>query len=185
MSKLKKAFLEFHAANPWVYNRMVEHCRVLKQRGFTRYSSRTLISVMRFEWDIKTTGEEVRFKGDVDTTRVKLNDHHTPYYARMIMQKHPEFADFFSMRELEADDDGVYPAPPPASVGPPLPPSVKPLPELARLAWLVEPLRFIATKAKTAAIRQVSLELIDWIVEACAKHGVPVPKPPPPPQLPT
>lgn len=115
-SQLRLAFLAFHQANPWVYVRMVAHCRALLARGYKQYSSRTLISVMRFEWDLQTTKQRVLFAGAMAPSAVKLNDHHSPYYARMIMASHPEFADFFSRREVTGEDDMTFPAPPPESL---------------------------------------------------------------------
>ena len=113
---LKQSFLEFHAKNPWVYLKFLEHCRALKSRGYQHYSARTLIAVMRFEWDLRTTGDVVDIRGG-QVKQVRLNDHHSPYYARMAAVHYPDFfKDFFEVRELDKADDGIYP-PPPGVVG--------------------------------------------------------------------
>ena len=111
---LKKEFLEFHAKNPHVYERMLTISRQLKARGFSKYSTRTLMCVLRFEWDLQTSHEEVVVDGG-ETRSLKLNDHHTPYYARMLMKNHPDLLGFFEVRTVDGDD-GIYPPPPSAFV---------------------------------------------------------------------
>lgn len=98
---LWKQFLEFHKDNPWVYERLKGHCHQLRQKGFKRYSTRTLIAVLRFEWDLKTTHQEVRVEGE--PRAVKLNDHHSAYYARMLIEDYPHMWDFFELRYAEGD----------------------------------------------------------------------------------
>lgn len=94
-------FLEFHAQNPWVYDKIKQMVHSLKRRGWTHYSMRTMIAVLRFEWDLRTTG------ADVPTTdgerSVKLNDHHSPYYARLLVEEYPVLWDFFEFRECDGD----------------------------------------------------------------------------------
>jgi len=74
-----RAALEFHAENPWVLERLRTICFDLLARGFARYSTRTLIAVLRFEWDLKTTHQQIHI-GDGEERAVKLNDHHTASY---------------------------------------------------------------------------------------------------------
>lgn len=102
IGRLRRAFLEFHRENPWVYRRLVELCFELKGAGFNRYSMRTLISVLRFEFDLKTSGEEVVL-ADGEPRRVKLNNNHSPYYARMLVDQYPQFKTFFEFRRAEGD----------------------------------------------------------------------------------
>lgn len=98
---LWRSFREFHELNPWVFERLVDICFELKRRGFSKYSMRTLVSVLRFEWDLKTSGDNVVIGGE--EKRVKLNDHHTPYYARYLVQQYPEFKSFFEFRRAEGE----------------------------------------------------------------------------------
>ena len=94
--------LTFHDANPWVYDRLKQICFQLRAKGFARYSTRTLIAVLRYEWDLKTTHQDVVISGGEERS-VKLNDHHTAYYARMLIESHPELWDFFELRAAEGD----------------------------------------------------------------------------------
>jgi hypothetical protein len=97
--------LAFHEANHWVYERLEHYCLDLIAKGFTRYSTRTLIAVLRFEWDLKTSGEAVVVAGGEERS-VKLNDHHTAYYARMLIEAHPrKLWDFFELRAAEGDPE--------------------------------------------------------------------------------
>lgn len=98
---LLKSFLEFHRSNPWVYDRLVEICYQLHNKGFQQYSMRTLVSVLRFEWDLKTTGSNISIGSG--TIKVKLNNNHTPYYARMVSINNPKLANFFIFRKSEVD----------------------------------------------------------------------------------
>ena len=119
-----REMLDFHGENPWVYDRMRQICFELRSKGFSRYSTRTLIAVLRFEWDMKTTHQEVVIAGGEERA-VKLNDHHTAYYARMLIEAHPELWDFFELRAAEGD---------PISLPPPSPPSQTP-PEAKHGRW--------------------------------------------------
>lgn len=101
--KLRKEFLQFHRENPHVYKRIVELCEELWDRGWRKYSMRTIISVLRFQFDLETGGEEVTVAGG-ETRRVKLNDHHSPYYARMLVTEKRKFRDFFEFRRAEGED---------------------------------------------------------------------------------
>jgi hypothetical protein len=95
--------LEFHELNPWVFDRLKQICSDLRERGFTHYSTRTVISVLRFEWDLQSTGQGVVIDGGEERV-VKLNDHHSPYYARMLIEQCPEvWWDFFELRAAEGD----------------------------------------------------------------------------------
>lgn len=113
-----RKMIEFHHANPWVYSRLKTICFELRVKGFRRYSTRTLIAVLRFEWDLRTTGQDVVVSGG-DERAVKLNDHHTAYYARMLIEAHPELWDFFELRSAEGDPVAPPPAPAPARPAPP------------------------------------------------------------------
>lgn len=78
-------------------------CEELRQNGHTFYSMRTLVCVIRYEADVAaaSTGQDVVIGGAV--RRVTLNDHHSPYYARMLIEDDPTFAHFFELRAAEGD----------------------------------------------------------------------------------
>jgi hypothetical protein len=99
--KLRRAFQKFHQDNPHVYQRIKEICFALQGKGWKHYSMRTIIAVLRFEWDLETGGEQVAT--DDGPARVKLNNNHSPYYARMLLEDHPTFKGFFQLRKAEGE----------------------------------------------------------------------------------
>lgn len=107
---LWRAFLAFHAENPHVYDRLREIVLTLRARGFRRYSTKTIVAAMRFEWDLKTGGEDVTIEGG-EERRVKLNDNHTPYFARMLIEERRELWDFFELRAADGDPVALTPTP--------------------------------------------------------------------------
>ncbi len=102
---LWREMLSFHEANPHVYQRLRELCQAMRSRGHTFYSMRTLVCVLRFERDLASTGEPILVGGAV--RQVTLNDHHSVYYARMLIEDDPTFADFFELRAAEGDPTAV------------------------------------------------------------------------------
>ena len=91
LSHLQVAFEQFHAENPHVYELFTRFSFEAIDRGRTRYSARMVWSRMRWHVDFETTEESY-----------KLNDHHTPYYARLFMADYPEHSEFFETRRVVA-----------------------------------------------------------------------------------
>jgi hypothetical protein len=106
MNRMRAAFLEFHRDNPQVYQRAKEMCQLLWSRGWRHYSMRTVIHALRFRFDVETGGEDVEVAGG-DTMRVKLNNNHSPYYARLLSYKEPRFEGFFEYRRVAGEENGV------------------------------------------------------------------------------
>jgi chorismate-pyruvate lyase len=95
---LWRKFLLFHRENPWVYDRFVHHASELRQAGFRNYGAHPIIQVMRYMHDLQTKGEEVEGVG-----RVKLNNNHAAYYARLLIEADKAWWDFFPLRIAEGD----------------------------------------------------------------------------------
>lgn len=94
-NRLKREFEEFHAANPHVFELFVRFARQVKARGFQKYSARTILERIRWHTDTETTRDD----------GFKLNDHHTPFYSRLVMSEFPdEFADFFEIRVQKSQE---------------------------------------------------------------------------------
>lgn len=105
MERLREEFLAFHRDNPWVYDRLLRRVEQIYATGRRKYSMRTLLSVARFDRDLETTGEDVPVAGG-EERRVKLNDHHSPYYARLVAYKNPHLRDFFEYRRVAGEVQG-------------------------------------------------------------------------------
>jgi len=71
----------------------------LARNGFKRYSARALLHVIRWHYHVA--------KGERE---FKCNDMWTPLMARNWLRRHPQYPDFFELRErrrkmVEDDDD--------------------------------------------------------------------------------
>lgn len=87
--KIKLQFLEFHGDNPRVYKLFCQLTRRVIKRGHKKYSSRTVWHQMRWHTTIVAPDKYSDFK---------LNDHYTPYYARLFMTDNPKHDGFFETR---------------------------------------------------------------------------------------
>jgi hypothetical protein len=83
-------FEAFHEAHPQVYAELKRLALAMKKRGFTSYSIVTLYGVARYRLSLES-GEEY-----------KLNNNHSPHYARLLMDREPELRGFFETREIRA-----------------------------------------------------------------------------------
>ena len=84
-------FKDFHRANPHVYHQFRQLALDMRATGRARYSARTIMEVLRWHYDIKTTGDVF-----------EINDNFTPIYVRLLIYNHPEFTDFFELREVRS-----------------------------------------------------------------------------------
>jgi len=90
-SSYDEEFQRFHANHPEVYKNLVAMAREVKQRGYKKYSIKTLWCVLR--WQIHLNQESKPYK---------LPDQHHSRYARHIMTTEPDLKDFFNTRELRS-----------------------------------------------------------------------------------
>lgn len=86
--RLEAKFRQHHAENPHVYELFKKFTDQVIKAGFENYSARAIFHRIRWYTNVETN----------DPT-FKLNDHHSPYYARMWMEDY-ERPDFFRIREL-------------------------------------------------------------------------------------
>jgi hypothetical protein len=81
-------FLEFHAANPHVYERLRDLALYVKRQG-KKVGIRLLWE--RLRWDLEVEVDRLE-EGP------RLNDHFPPFYARKLMAEVPQLAGFFETR---------------------------------------------------------------------------------------
>lgn len=84
-------FLAALPANLRVYERFEVEALKVARRGFKHYSARTIIEVLRHHSALE----------DVDAS-FKLNDHATPFYARLFALLNPLHKDLFEFRETKS-----------------------------------------------------------------------------------
>ncbi len=82
-------FLEFHRANPHVYDALKSLCLQVRRAGVQRFGIRTVWERLRWQQRFET------LHGRSD---YKLNDHYTRHYARLLMRQEPELAGLFEVR---------------------------------------------------------------------------------------
>lgn len=90
-------FREFHLANPEVWRMFCKFARSVIEAGFPRYSADAIFH--RIRWHVQI---------EVKSQALKLNDHHTAYYARLWMVAHPERSQFFNLRRRPSKEQ--YPS---------------------------------------------------------------------------
>jgi hypothetical protein len=90
--KMQAEFEQFHRDNPGVYSSLVELCRLARDRGIARWGIGRLWEVLRWNAAMQT-----------DAVDYKLNNNHRAFYARMIMEREGDLAEFFETRRSVAD----------------------------------------------------------------------------------
>ena len=91
-NRWEEGFWAYHDANPHVYARFAELANQMRETGRRRYSSATIISVIRFETDLNA---------DDPGSRFKINDGYSAYYARLFLINNPNVPlEFFEMRTI-------------------------------------------------------------------------------------
>lgn len=89
MKSLQDKFLRYHLENPQIYSYFKRYAKQAKEAGFEKYSAKAIFE--RIRWYI--TVERKKSDG------FKVNNNYTAFYARMLMNKEPEFEGFFELRE--------------------------------------------------------------------------------------
>ena len=80
-------WLEFHAANPQIYELYCEYVDKVIARGFKKFPSTAIWGAMN--WDLGEPGAERIYA---------LPEKYCAYYARHWMERHPEYPNFFKKR---------------------------------------------------------------------------------------
>ena len=88
---IDQRFKAFHDANPWVYDALVVLIRDWISSGHERVGMKQMFEVLRWSYGRSTVGDTF-----------KCNNDFTSRYARLILQRHPEWARAIETRELRA-----------------------------------------------------------------------------------
>jgi hypothetical protein len=96
--QIKSSFIAFHKANPVVWKLFCIYTNQLREKGFKNYSARAVIHRVRWHVNIETRSED----------GLKINDHYSPYYARMYMATYPEAKGFFRNRKRTSENRCSY-----------------------------------------------------------------------------
>ena len=91
----ERDFWVFHADNPQVYRLFCKFADDVVRSGRSRYSARTILHRIRWYTTVET---------DDPTASVKINDHWSPFYARLYEKDHPNAGELFEKRRSIADE---------------------------------------------------------------------------------
>lgn len=86
-------FGQFHGENPHVYELFKRFTFEAIRSGRERFSARTILHRIRWYTGVETN----------DPSGFKVNDHWSPYYARLFVREYPQHARLFEMRSATAD----------------------------------------------------------------------------------
>ena len=84
-------FQEFHTANPHVFENLEELAFKLLNRGVKHFGISLLYENLRWHFLMTTTDQEFR-----------LNNNFRSHYARLLIERHPEWADVLDIREMRS-----------------------------------------------------------------------------------
>jgi hypothetical protein len=84
------SFMMWLPLNPDVWQMFCDEAVAIHRRGFKHYSARTIIQVLRHHSSLRDSNGPW-----------KLNDHHTPYLARLFDLTHPERSGLWEYRETK------------------------------------------------------------------------------------
>lgn len=88
-------FRLFHEQNPQVYKLWDAYTKEALAKGVKRIGSQMIMERIRWEQKININTND----------DFKLNDHLVPYYARLWMEKNPEYPKFFNTRKVEGQNE--------------------------------------------------------------------------------
>lgn len=90
-SNVVAKFKAWHNENPHIYTEFTTLADMMRATGRRRYSARTIVEKMRWDYDLVT-------KGNV----FKVNDDFVPIYARVLIYEQPRFDGFFELRRVRS-----------------------------------------------------------------------------------
>jgi hypothetical protein len=88
------SFVDWFPDNIHVWDAFVDEAFAIIDVGFKHYSARTIVHVLRHHSAIKENG-----------SGWKINDHHSPYLARLFALIFPQHANLFEYRTTKSVDN--------------------------------------------------------------------------------
>lgn len=88
---IQERFESFHKLNPWVYEALAVLAGTYVRSGRKHIGMKHLCEIVRWEYFKATRGDDFR-----------LNNNWTSRYARLLLEKHPEYEGVIEFRRLRA-----------------------------------------------------------------------------------
>jgi hypothetical protein len=93
ISTERQRWLDWHGANPHVYDLFKRFTFEAIDRGHRKLSAWLIVNRIRWETTVETNG------GDF-----KISNNFIAYYARLFMDEHPEYRGFFRTKPLKGGE---------------------------------------------------------------------------------
>jgi hypothetical protein len=91
---IRERFEAFDNANPRVYEELERMAATVWALGRRRIGIKTLFETLRWRYWMTT---------DDSSSHFRLNNNYTPYYARLLIDRHPEWDGLFALRGDDAN----------------------------------------------------------------------------------
>ncbi len=98
---IQRAFEKFHENNPHVYKlfeKETKHAIIDKNKK--KLSAKMIINAIRWNIFLETVDDVEFTDKDGNKTVFRINDAYTSRYARLFIQKNPEYENIFNLKEL-------------------------------------------------------------------------------------
>jgi len=87
-------FEEFHRLNPLVADLLEGMANELIKRGRKKVGIKMLMEVARWSYQMDT---------DDPSSDFKINNNYAPYYARLLIERHPNWESVFELRTIRSN----------------------------------------------------------------------------------
>jgi hypothetical protein len=94
---IREGFRKFNLENPHIFQIFEEQALVAISRGKKKISAKLIINWIRWHEFLHTS--EKNFK---------INDAYQAYYARLFVEKYPQYTSIFDFRKLRNEESGQY-----------------------------------------------------------------------------
>jgi hypothetical protein len=94
---IREGFNDFHAANPHIFAAFERQVFNAINKGRKKISAKLIINVIR--WEMYLESVDLNFK---------INDAYQSYYARLFVEKYPQYDEYFEFRKLRNEEEGPF-----------------------------------------------------------------------------
>jgi hypothetical protein len=98
---IQERFESFNKANPWVANALERLAEDWMAHGYDRVGIKALVEIVRWQYGRATRSTPAARAAKAP--KFKVNNDYTSRYARLLIERHPDWAGFIYTRELRRD----------------------------------------------------------------------------------